>query len=232
MCSCWLVCLVQNWFKAPGHRKRAALYSGHVPETSSRGSTIAIQQRRLPTPKWVCSVLHCPTWQSATYSTSPAPNMPPPPPPLLYSLFQFIPSLPPLSFCLAHISTFSLSSSPPHSCISCQSVHFMFPSPYLYMHSPPYPAAVLRLVVVAFISPETPTSYNQNQVQKRADIYPVGLLWNHHKPSQQWRKQEGNVSASRLFGMLRLLGYILGFFWLLKSETQWWTVNKKAFIYS
>lgn len=74
VCSCSLVCLVQNWFKAPGHRKKATLHSRHVPETSSRGSTIAIQQRRLKTPKWVCSVLHCPTWQSATYSTSLAPR--------------------------------------------------------------------------------------------------------------------------------------------------------------
>lgn len=73
VCSCPLVCLVQNWFKAAGHRKEAALHSGHVPETSSRGSTIAIQQHRLQTPKWVCSVLQSPTWQFATCSTSPAP---------------------------------------------------------------------------------------------------------------------------------------------------------------
>lgn len=79
VCSCSLVCVVQNWFKAPGHRKKAALHSRHVPETSSRGSTIAIQQRRLQTLKWVCSVLQCPTWQSATYSTSRTLNMPPPP---------------------------------------------------------------------------------------------------------------------------------------------------------
>lgn len=78
VCSCSLVCLVQNWFKASGHRKRATLHSRHVPETSSRGSTIAIEQPRLQTPKWVCSVLQCPTWQSATYSTSLAPNMPSP----------------------------------------------------------------------------------------------------------------------------------------------------------
>lgn len=76
--SCSLVCLVQNWFKAPGHRKKATLHSRHVPETSSRGSTIAIQQRRLQTPKWVCSVLQCPTWQSATYSAPLAPNIPSP----------------------------------------------------------------------------------------------------------------------------------------------------------
>lgn len=77
--SCALVFLVQNWFKAPGHRKKGTLHSRHVLQTSSRGSTIAIQQCRLQTPKWVCSVLQCPTWQSATYSASVAPNIPPPP---------------------------------------------------------------------------------------------------------------------------------------------------------
>lgn len=75
VCSCSLVCLVQNWFRAPGHRKTTALHSRHVCEASSRGSTIAIQQRRLQTPKWVCSVLQCPAWQSATYSASSAPNI-------------------------------------------------------------------------------------------------------------------------------------------------------------
>lgn len=109
VCSCSLVCLVQNWFKAPGHRKKATLHSRHVPETSSRGSTIAIQQRRLQTPKWVCSVLQCPTWQSATYSTSPAPNMPSHPLLLLflYSLFYFMFFF--LSVHQSPISTFSLT---------------------------------------------------------------------------------------------------------------------------
>lgn len=42
VCSCSMVCRVQNWFKASGHRKRAALHSRHVPETSSRGSTLPL----------------------------------------------------------------------------------------------------------------------------------------------------------------------------------------------
>lgn len=67
--SCPPVCRVQNWFKAPGHRKRTALHSRHVPVSSSRGSTIAIEWPRLQTPKWVCFVLQWSTWRSATCST-------------------------------------------------------------------------------------------------------------------------------------------------------------------
>lgn len=117
VCSCSLVCLAQNWFKAPGHRKKATLYSRHVLETSSRGSSIAIQQRQLQTPKWVCSVLQCPTWQSATCSTSLAPNTLPLLLLLLYFLFQFIP----FSLCLfqsvslASLLSIMLYFSPPHS---------------------------------------------------------------------------------------------------------------------
>lgn len=79
--SCSSVCLVQNWFKAPGHRKKAAQHSRHVPETSSRGSTVAIHQCRLQTPKWVGSVLQCPAWQFATYSAPLALNLSATPPP-------------------------------------------------------------------------------------------------------------------------------------------------------
>lgn len=127
VCSCSLVCLVQNWFKAPGHRKKATLHSRHVPETSSGGSTIAIQQRRLQTPKWVCSVLQWPTWQSATYSTSLAPNMPPP----SRCYFSILSSSSPFSFS----ASFRLTSPPsdskcfslPHSArVSRHPVHFIF----------------------------------------------------------------------------------------------------------
>lgn len=100
-----LVCLVQNWFRAPGHRKTTTLHSRHVCEASSRGSTIAIQQRWLQTPKWVCSVLQCPAWQSATYSASSAPNIPPP----LLLLHSVMLSILPFSV------SFSLASQPSQS---------------------------------------------------------------------------------------------------------------------
>lgn len=119
VCSYKLVCLVQNWFKAPGHRKKATLHSRHVPETSSRGSTIAIQQRQMQTPKWVCSVLQCPTWQSATYSTSIAPNALP----LLLLLISHLihPFSFSASFTQSHISTFNLCIffSPTHAFLVC-----------------------------------------------------------------------------------------------------------------
>lgn len=143
--SCLLVCLVQNWFKAPGHRKKGTLHSRHVLETSSRGSTIAIQQCRLQTPKWVCSVLQCPTWQSATYSASVAPNIPSPS--CCYfsiltssSSFFFLPH----SLNHPNISTFILTSfSPSHSCIPYMSMHFTLLSPFLYIHNPSYTVQLL-----------------------------------------------------------------------------------------
>lgn len=67
--SCSLVCRLQNWFKAPGHRKGAALHSRHVPASSSRGSSVAIERPRLQGPKWVCFVSQWSTWWSTAYST-------------------------------------------------------------------------------------------------------------------------------------------------------------------
>lgn len=116
VCSCALVCPVQSWFKAPGHRKKTALHSRHVPVTSSRGSTIAIQQRQLQTPKWVCSVLQCLTWHSATDSSSLAPNMPTP-----YQSHFFI-----LSSNLSFLLPFhSCSLTSPHSILPSSSLRLL-----------------------------------------------------------------------------------------------------------
>lgn len=181
MCSCSLVCLVQNWFKAPGHRKKATLHSRHVPETSSRGSTIAIQQRRLQTPKWVCSVLQCPTWQSATYSTSLAPNMPSPS--CCYfsilsssSSFFFLSA----SFIQSHSHLYlqyyclSLPHTPAFLVSSCI---FISLSPYLYIRSLPYPATGLWLVTVLLL--QGPSQRCQPRVIRNLQSLQMCSLTNH-----------------------------------------------------
>lgn len=155
VCSCSLVCLVQNWFKAPGHRKKAALHSRHVPETSSRGSTIAIQQRRLQTPKWVCSVLQCPTWQSATYSTSLAPNMPSPSC-CYFSILSSSLSFPfsasfSLSVANLHLQSYRISLPHTHPFLVCPMRFISHLSPFLYIHGPSCPANTFWLVTVLLL---------------------------------------------------------------------------------
>lgn len=151
VCSCSLMCLVQNWFKASGHRKRATLHSRHVPKTSSRGSTIAIEQPRLQTPKWVCSVLQCPTWQSATYSTSLAPNMPSPSC-CYFSIFSSSSSLS-ASFSLTSPLSVLVYFCPP-ICMSVLFAHvfYLSLSPFPCIHRPSCPATMFWLLCV-FIFP-------------------------------------------------------------------------------
>lgn len=173
---------MQNWFKAPGHRKKATLHSRHVPETSSRGSTIAIQQRRLQTPKWVCSVLQCPTWQSATYSTSLAPNMPSPPPAATY-LFS------------RPVHPFSFSGS------LCRSVSRVHLQSYLFLTFTVHHDRLLRSDWGLSFFIARSRHIDQKLLQGWQMCSFGSKMFNFHNAAQLWR-QVWNMLEKKLFRLL------------------------------